>query len=63
MNGIPPSAGSTGAGLSGRCTAQRGGTHLELPLKIKPPLRIDTTAADFFADVFGLALTRLGNPR
>ncbi|MFC4463844.1 aminotransferase [Streptomyces xiangluensis] len=38
---------------------QPTGDHLNI-LKIKPPLCIDTTAADFFADMLDLALTQLG---
>ena len=36
---------------------QPTGDHLNIR-KIKPPLCIDTTAADFFADMLDLALTR-----
>ncbi|WP_141204825.1 aminotransferase [Streptomyces griseorubiginosus] len=39
---------------------QPTGDHLNI-LKIKPPLCIDTTAADFFADMLDLALTQLGH--
>ncbi|MET7698330.1 aminotransferase [Streptomyces sp. NPDC005485] len=39
---------------------QPTGDHLNI-LKIKPPLCIDTTAADFFADTLDLALTQLGH--
>ncbi|MFE5690749.1 aminotransferase class III-fold pyridoxal phosphate-dependent enzyme, partial [Streptomyces sp. NPDC056512] len=39
---------------------QPTGDHLNV-LKIKPPLCIDTTAADFFADMLDLALTQLGH--
>ncbi|MDC0768736.1 aminotransferase [Streptomyces sp. HD] len=41
---------------------QPTGDHLNI-LKIKPPLCIDTTAADFFADTLDLALTQLGHSR
>ncbi|WP_128376891.1 aminotransferase [Streptomyces cavernae] len=41
---------------------QPTGDHLNI-LKIKPPLCIDTTAADFFADMLDLALTQLGHSR
>ncbi|TCR13644.1 aminotransferase [Streptomyces sp. BK205] len=41
---------------------QPTGDHLNI-LKIKPPLCIDTTAADFFADMLDLALTQLGHAR
>ncbi|UUU21928.1 aminotransferase [Streptomyces sp. DSM 40750] len=41
---------------------QPTGDHLNI-LKIKPPLCIDTTAADFFADKLDLALTQLGHSR
>ncbi|MCC9707636.1 aminotransferase [Streptomyces sp. MNU76] len=37
---------------------QPTGDHLNI-LKIKPPLCIDTTAADYFADMLDLALTQL----
>ncbi|MEW2623326.1 aminotransferase [Streptomyces sp. NPDC048106] len=39
---------------------QPTGDHLNI-LKIKPPLCIDSTAADFFADMLDLALTQLGH--
>lgn len=39
---------------------QPTGDHLNI-LKIKPPLCIDTTAADFFTDVLDLALNQLGH--
>ncbi|MFI6875220.1 aminotransferase [Streptomyces sp. NPDC050400] len=39
---------------------QPTGDHLNI-LKIKPPLCIDTAAADFFADTLDLALTQLGH--
>ncbi|MFI6661465.1 aminotransferase [Streptomyces sp. NPDC050523] len=39
---------------------QPTGDHLNI-LKIKPPLCIDTLAADFFADMLDLALTQLGH--
>ncbi|MER6329358.1 aminotransferase [Streptomyces sp. NPDC001034] len=39
---------------------QPTGDHLSI-LKIKPPLCIDTTAADFFADMLDLALAQLGH--
>ncbi|WP_372351270.1 aminotransferase [Streptomyces sp. KL116D] len=39
---------------------QPTGDHLNI-LKIKPPLCIDTEAADFFADTLDLALTQLGH--
>ncbi|MEV5611150.1 aminotransferase [Streptomyces sp. NPDC052225] len=39
---------------------QPTGDHLNI-LKIKPPLCIDTAAADFFADALDLALTQLGH--
>jgi 4-aminobutyrate aminotransferase-like enzyme len=39
---------------------QPTGDHLNI-LKIKPPLCIDTTAADFFADTLGRALAELGH--
>ncbi|MFE7764746.1 aminotransferase [Streptomyces sp. NPDC057438] len=39
---------------------QPTGDHLNI-LKIKPPLCLDTTAADFFADMLDLALTQLGH--
>ncbi|WP_338693478.1 aminotransferase [Streptomyces sp. Q6] len=39
---------------------QPTGDHLNI-LKIKPPLCIDTVAADFFADTLDLALTQLGH--
>ncbi|MFJ5921141.1 aminotransferase [Kitasatospora sp. NPDC092948] len=38
---------------------QPTGDHLNI-LKIKPPLCLDTAAADFFADTLDLALTQLG---
>ncbi|WP_079186520.1 aminotransferase class III-fold pyridoxal phosphate-dependent enzyme [Streptomyces sp. CB01580] len=41
---------------------QPTGDHLNI-LKIKPPLCIDTTAADFFADMLDLALVQLGHGR
>ncbi|MEW2395797.1 aminotransferase [Streptomyces sp. NPDC046862] len=41
---------------------QPTGDHLNI-LKIKPPLCIDTTAADFFADMLDLALIQLGHSR
>ncbi|WP_327747655.1 aminotransferase [Streptomyces europaeiscabiei] len=41
---------------------QPTGDHLNI-LKIKPPLCLDTTAADFFADMLDLALTQLGHSR
>ncbi|MEU3281298.1 aminotransferase [Streptomyces antibioticus] len=41
---------------------QPTGDHLNI-LKIKPPLCIDTAAADFFADMLDLALTQLGHSR
>ncbi|MFE2992308.1 aminotransferase [Streptomyces sp. NPDC059262] len=41
---------------------QPTGDHLNI-LKIKPPLCIDTTAVDFFADTLDLALTQLGYSR
>ncbi|MEU0631171.1 aminotransferase [Streptomyces sp. NPDC005989] len=41
---------------------QPTGDHLNI-LKIKPPLCIDTAAADFFADMLDLALTQLGHGR
>ncbi|SHI25112.1 aminotransferase [Streptomyces sp. 3214.6] len=41
---------------------QPTGDHLNI-LKIKPPLCIDTTAADFFTDMLDLALTQLGHSR
>lgn len=41
---------------------QPTGDHLNI-LKIKPPLCIDTTAADFFADMLDLALAQLGHAR
>ncbi|MET7695289.1 aminotransferase [Streptomyces sp. NPDC005483] len=41
---------------------QPTGDHLNI-LKIKPPLCIDTTAADFFADMLDLALTQLSHSR
>ncbi|MGW0838911.1 aminotransferase [Streptomyces sp. NPDC002787] len=41
---------------------QPTGDHLNI-LKIKPPLCIDTTAADFFADMLDLALAQLGHSR
>ncbi|MEU6801398.1 aminotransferase [Streptomyces neyagawaensis] len=41
---------------------QPTGDHLNI-LKIKPPLCLDTTAADFFADMLDLALTQLGHAR
>nr|BFD80738.1 aminotransferase [Streptomyces sp. Xyl84] len=41
---------------------QPTGDHLNI-LKIKPPLCIDTRAADFFADMLDLALTQLGHGR
>ncbi|MEV7155404.1 aminotransferase [Streptomyces misionensis] len=41
---------------------QPTGDHLNI-LKIKPPLCIDSTAADFFADTLDLALTQLGHGR
>lgn len=39
---------------------QPTGDHLNI-LKIKPPLCIDTAAADFFTDMLDLALTQLGH--
>lgn len=39
---------------------QPTGDHLNI-LKIKPPLCIDTSAADFFADMLDLALSQLGH--
>ncbi|WP_306191025.1 aminotransferase [Streptomyces sp. MK5] len=39
---------------------QPTGDHLNI-LKIKPPLCIDSTAADFFADMLDLALAQLGH--
>ncbi|MFF4181360.1 aminotransferase [Streptomyces sp. NPDC001750] len=39
---------------------QPTGDHLNI-LKIKPPLCIDTAAADYFADTLGLALGQLGH--
>ncbi|MEE1768306.1 aminotransferase [Streptomyces sp. JV185] len=39
---------------------QPTGDHLNI-LKIKPPLCIDTAAADFFADMLDLALVQLGH--
>ncbi|MFD8481448.1 aminotransferase class III-fold pyridoxal phosphate-dependent enzyme [Kitasatospora sp. NPDC059673] len=39
---------------------QPTGDHLNI-LKIKPPLCLDTAAADFFADALDLALTQLGH--
>ena len=39
---------------------QPTGDHLNV-LKIKPPLCIDTAAADFFADTLDRALTQLGH--
>ncbi|WP_369142021.1 aminotransferase [Streptomyces sp. R44] len=39
---------------------QPTGDHLNI-LKIKPPLCIDTTAADFFADMLDVALAQLGH--
>ncbi|MFI9784201.1 aminotransferase [Kitasatospora sp. NPDC051984] len=39
---------------------QPTGDHLNI-LKIKPPLCLDTAAADFFADTLDLALTQLGH--
>jgi 4-aminobutyrate aminotransferase-like enzyme len=39
---------------------QPTGDHLNI-LKIKPPLCIDSTAADFFADMLDLALGQLGH--
>lgn len=41
---------------------QPTGDHLNI-LKIKPPLCLDTAAADFFADMLDLALTQLGHAR
>lgn len=41
---------------------QPTGDHLNI-LKIKPPLCIDTTAADFFADMLDLALSQLNDSR
>ncbi|MDX3242460.1 aminotransferase [Streptomyces sp. ME18-1-4] len=41
---------------------QPTGDHLNI-LKIKPPLCIDTAAADFFTDMLDLALTQLGHSR
>ncbi|MGW2976595.1 aminotransferase [Streptomyces humidus] len=41
---------------------QPTGDHLNI-LKIKPPLCIDATAVDFFADMIDLALTQLGHSR
>ncbi|MFE7426846.1 aminotransferase [Streptomyces sp. NPDC057545] len=41
---------------------QPTGDHLNI-LKIKPPLCIDTAAADFFADMLDLALVQLGHGR
>ncbi|MFI7412638.1 aminotransferase [Streptomyces sp. NPDC049627] len=41
---------------------QPTGDHLNI-LKIKPPLCIDTPAADFFADMLDLALAQLGHSR
>ncbi|MEW2045745.1 aminotransferase [Streptomyces sp. NPDC005476] len=41
---------------------QPTGDHLNI-LKIKPPLCIDTTAADFFADMLDLAFNQLGHSR
>ncbi|MEU0602012.1 aminotransferase [Streptomyces sp. NPDC006393] len=41
---------------------QPTGDHLNI-LKIKPPLCIDSTAADFFADMLDLALAQLGHGR
>ncbi|WP_333745626.1 aminotransferase [Streptomyces sp. IBSBF 2950] len=41
---------------------QPTGDHLNI-LKIKPPLCLDTAAADFFADMLDLALTQLGHSR
>ncbi|MFJ5708307.1 aminotransferase class III-fold pyridoxal phosphate-dependent enzyme [Streptomyces sp. NPDC093105] len=39
---------------------QPTGDHLNI-LKIKPPLCLDTAAADFFADMLDLALAQLGH--
>ncbi|MFC8508073.1 aminotransferase [Streptomyces sp. NPDC057411] len=39
---------------------QPTGDHLNI-LKIKPPLCVDTAAADFFADMLALALAQLGH--